>query len=145
MAMADLASDADPRSIQGLVYRDGHEIADNGWGPTCASSTPCHFPPTTSWQAFQGRTRAHSSTTRRRLGRHRLESWMSLPVLVPRPSVYRRASVFNSAEYLYEHVAFLKKGFGIRHVFFYDDLFTSTANASSSSASCPGRSRCMSA
>ncbi len=39
-------------------------------------------------------------------------------------SVYRRSFRFNSAEYLYEHMAFLKKQFGIRHVFFYDDLFT---------------------
>ena len=39
-------------------------------------------------------------------------------------SVYRRSFRYNSPDYLYEHMAFLKKNFGIRHVFFYDDLFT---------------------
>ncbi|HLA50483.1 MAG TPA: radical SAM protein, partial [Thermodesulfovibrionia bacterium] len=39
-------------------------------------------------------------------------------------SVFRRSFRFNSAEYLYEHMAFLKKEFKVRHIFFYDDLFT---------------------
>ena len=39
-------------------------------------------------------------------------------------SVYRRSFRFNTAEYLYDHMAFLKGKFGVRHIFFYDDLFT---------------------
>jgi radical SAM superfamily enzyme YgiQ (UPF0313 family) len=39
-------------------------------------------------------------------------------------SVYRRSYRFNSAEYLYDHLKYLKNRFGIRHVNFYDDQFT---------------------
>ena len=39
-------------------------------------------------------------------------------------SVFRRSFRYNSAEYMYEHVKYLKRRFGIRHVIFYDDQFT---------------------
>ncbi|MBU0480824.1 MAG: B12-binding domain-containing radical SAM protein [Proteobacteria bacterium] len=39
-------------------------------------------------------------------------------------SVFRRSFRYNSAEYLYEHLEYLKERFGIRHINFYDDQFT---------------------
>ncbi len=39
-------------------------------------------------------------------------------------SVFQRSFRFNSAEYLYEHMRYLKNRFGIRHINFYDDQFT---------------------
>ncbi|MCF8070519.1 MAG: B12-binding domain-containing radical SAM protein [Desulfobacterales bacterium] len=39
-------------------------------------------------------------------------------------SVFRKSFRYNSAAYLYEHLSYLKKRFGIRHVNFYDDQFT---------------------
>lgn len=39
-------------------------------------------------------------------------------------SVFARGFRFNSPEYVIEHVAMLNRDYGIRHVFFYDDLFT---------------------
>lgn len=39
-------------------------------------------------------------------------------------SVFSRGFRFNSPEYILEHVAMLQREYGIRHVFFYDDLFT---------------------
>lgn len=39
-------------------------------------------------------------------------------------SVFSRGFRFNSPDYILEHVAMLSKDYGIRHVFFYDDLFT---------------------
>ena len=39
-------------------------------------------------------------------------------------SVFRRSFRYNSAEYLYEHMKYLKDRFGIRHINFYDDQFT---------------------
>lgn len=39
-------------------------------------------------------------------------------------SVFARGFRFNSPEYIIEHVAMLNRTYGIRHVFFYDDLFT---------------------
>lgn len=39
-------------------------------------------------------------------------------------SVFSRGFRFNSPEYIVEHLRYLHRDFGIRHVFFYDDLFT---------------------
>ena len=39
-------------------------------------------------------------------------------------SVFRRSFRYNSAEYMYEHLKYMKKHFGIRHIIFYDDQFT---------------------
>ncbi len=39
-------------------------------------------------------------------------------------SVFRRTFRYNSADYLYRHLVYLKDRFGIRHVNFYDDQFT---------------------
>ncbi len=40
-------------------------------------------------------------------------------------SVFNRGFRFNSPEYIVEHMTMLNRDYGIRHVFFYDDLFTS--------------------
>ena len=39
-------------------------------------------------------------------------------------SVFQRSFRFNSAEYLYRHVKYLRERFGICHINFYDDQFT---------------------
>ncbi len=39
-------------------------------------------------------------------------------------SVFKKGFRSNSAEYTYDHLAFLRKRFGMRHVNIYDDLFT---------------------
>ena len=39
-------------------------------------------------------------------------------------SVFSQGFRFNSPEYIVEHLAMLSRDYGIRHVFFYDDLFT---------------------
>ena len=39
-------------------------------------------------------------------------------------SVFRRSFRFNSADYLYAHLHYLRTRFGIRHINFYDDQFT---------------------
>ncbi|MCJ7683376.1 MAG: B12-binding domain-containing radical SAM protein, partial [Desulfobacteraceae bacterium] len=39
-------------------------------------------------------------------------------------SVFKRDYRYNSAEYVYEHMRYLQKHFGVRHINIYDDLFT---------------------
>lgn len=39
-------------------------------------------------------------------------------------SVFQRGYRFNSPRYIYDHLAHLRKRFGVRHVNIYDDLFT---------------------
>ena len=43
-------------------------------------------------------------------------------------SVFSRGFRFNSPEYIVEHLKMLNRDYGIRHVFFYDDLFTTDRN-----------------
>ena len=39
-------------------------------------------------------------------------------------SVFKQGYRYNSAEYIYEHMRYLRTRFGIRHINIYDDLFT---------------------
>jgi magnesium-protoporphyrin IX monomethyl ester (oxidative) cyclase len=39
-------------------------------------------------------------------------------------SVFKRGYRYNSAEYIYEHMRYLNTRFSVRHIIFYDDLFT---------------------
>lgn len=39
-------------------------------------------------------------------------------------SVFKKGFRYNSAEYIYEHMKYLREKFGVRHINVYDDLFT---------------------
>jgi magnesium-protoporphyrin IX monomethyl ester (oxidative) cyclase len=39
-------------------------------------------------------------------------------------SVFKRGYRYNSAAYIYEHMQYLRRRFGVRHINIYDDLFT---------------------
>ncbi len=39
-------------------------------------------------------------------------------------SVFQKSFRYNSAQYLYDHLKYLKENFGIKHINFYDDQFT---------------------
>jgi anaerobic magnesium-protoporphyrin IX monomethyl ester cyclase len=124
-AMSELAAGAKPESIQGLVYREGSEIKDNGHRTDLCELDQLPFPAYHKLAGFPKRydaalfnyPKAPSATIISSRGCPYQCSYCDR-------SVYRRSFRFNSAEYLYEHMAFLKKNFGVRHVFFYDDLFT---------------------
>jgi radical SAM superfamily enzyme YgiQ (UPF0313 family) len=124
-AMAELAAGAKPASIQGLVYREGTEIRDNGLRTDLCELDSLPFPaydklegfPKSFEAALFNYPKSPSATIISSRGCPYQCSYCDR-------SVYRRSFRFNSAEYLYEHMAFLKSKFGIRHVFFYDDLFT---------------------
>jgi radical SAM superfamily enzyme YgiQ (UPF0313 family) len=124
-AMSELASGAKTATIQGLVYREGAEIRDNGLRTDLCELDSLPFPaydklegfPQSFEAALFNYPRSPSATIISSRGCPYQCSYCDR-------SVYRRSFRFNSAEYLYEHMAFLKNRFGIRHVFFYDDLFT---------------------
>ncbi len=124
-AMAALASSAGLETIQGLVYRDRKEIKDNGLRTDLLELDKLPFPAYHKLEGFPKRfepalfnyPKAPAATIISSRGCPYQCSYCDR-------SVYRRSFRFNSPEYLYEHMAFLKKSFGIRHVFFYDDLFT---------------------
>ena len=116
---------AKPETIQGLVYREGKEIRDNGLRTDLVELDSLPFPAYHKLDGFPAHfeaalfnyPKAPTATIISSRGCPYQCSYCDR-------SVYRRSFRYNSAEYLYEHMAFLKKQFGIRHVFFYDDLFT---------------------
>ena len=124
-AIAELAAGERPGSIQGLVYREGAEVRDNGLRTDLVELDSLPFPAYQMLEGFPKRfeaalfnyPKAPSATIISSRGCPYQCSYCDR-------SVYRRSFRYNSAEYLYEHMAFLKTQFGIRHVFFYDDLFT---------------------
>ena len=124
-AMAELAAGAKPGTIQGLVYREGTEIRDNGLRSDLCELDSLPFPAYHKLEGFPKKfeaalfnyPKAPSATIISSRGCPYQCSYCDR-------SVYRRSFRYNSAEYLYDHMAFLKKEFNIRHVFFYDDLFT---------------------
>jgi anaerobic magnesium-protoporphyrin IX monomethyl ester cyclase len=124
-AMEELAAGAKPETIQGLVYRDGKEIKDNGLRTDLCELDELPFPAYHKLDGFPRRFEA-ALFNYPKAPTAAIISSRGCPYQCSYcdRSVYRRSFRFNSAEYLYEHMAFLKKQFKIRHVFFYDDLFT---------------------
>ncbi len=124
-AMAELASGAESGKIQGLVYRDGIEIRDNGLRTDLCELDALPFPAYHKLEGFPRRfeaalfnyPKAPSATIISSRGCPYQCSYCDR-------SVYRRSFRFNSADYLYGQMAYLNSDFGIRHIFFYDDLFT---------------------
>jgi len=124
-AMSELASGVAPDKIQGLIYRNGSGIQSTGFRTDLCELDDIPFPayhkldgfPKTYHPPFFNYPKAPCSTIISSRGCPYQCSYCDR-------SVFRRSFRFNSAEYLYEHMAFLKKDFKVRHIFFYDDLFT---------------------
>jgi len=125
MAMTDLAGGKDPRTIQGVISRDGDNICSGGFRTELCELDDLPFP---AYQKLEGfpkyfepplfnYPRSPSATIISSRGCPYQCSYCDR-------SVFRRSFRYNSAEYLYEQMRLLRKDFKIRHIFFYDDLFT---------------------
>ena len=124
-AIADLAAGVETQAIQGLVFRRGLNICENSLRTDLCQLDTLPFP---AYRTLEGFPRRFEGA---------LFNYPRFPVATIISSrgciyqcsycdrsVYRQSFRFNSAEYLYEQMCFLKKDFAIRHIFFYDDLFT---------------------
>lgn len=124
-AMAEIAAGAAYATIQGLVYRDGDQVRDNGIRSDLVKLDDLPLP---AYQLLDGFPRQYEGA---------LFNYPQAPTATiissrgcPYDCSYCDRSVFrssfrsNSPEYLYAQMALLKREFGIRHIFFYDDLFT---------------------
>ncbi len=128
-AMADLAAGVQLGKIQGLVFREGSNIRENDLRTDLCELDTLPFPayytldgfPRSFKAALFNYPKAPTATIISSRGCPYQCSYCDR-------SVYRRSFRFNSAEYLYEHMISLKVDFGIRHVIFYDDLFTFNRN-----------------
>jgi radical SAM superfamily enzyme YgiQ (UPF0313 family) len=120
------ADSGEPAGVEGVIYRDGAgAVVNNGYRQTRLELDDLPFPayeklagypaaymlpifnypkaPNTSCISSRGCPYACSYCDR---------------------SVFRRSFRYNSAEYLYDHLRYLKNRFRIRHINFYDDQFT---------------------
>jgi anaerobic magnesium-protoporphyrin IX monomethyl ester cyclase len=124
-AMADLAAGVSAQTIQGLVFRNGAHIQENALRTDLCQLDILPFP---AYRKLEGFPKSFAGA---------LFNYPKFPVasiISSRGcvyqcsycdrSVYRQSFRFNSAQYLYEQMRFLKKDFKVKHIFFYDDLFT---------------------
>jgi radical SAM superfamily enzyme YgiQ (UPF0313 family) len=120
------ADSGEPAGVEGVIYRDGAgAVVNNGYRQARLELDDLPFPayeklagypaaymlpifnypkaPNTSCISSRGCPYACSYCDR---------------------SVFRRSFRYNSAEYLYDHLRYLKNRFRVRHINFYDDQFT---------------------
>jgi len=125
VTLLELAAGGNPGQIEGLVWRDGEEVVTN---PPRKLIRELDSLPLPAYEKLEGFPRGYHLP---------LFSYIRTPgtaISTSRGCVYQCSycdrSVFkrgfrsNSAEYTYEHLRYLRKRFGIRHVNIYDDLFT---------------------
>jgi len=123
--LSELASGESPAAIAGLVWRDGERIAANPPRPHIADMDTLPFP---AYEKLAGFPRGYNLP---------LFSYIRIPGATMTTSrgcpyqcsycdrsVFKRGYRYNSAEYVYAHMAHLRHRFGVRHINIYDDLFT---------------------
>jgi radical SAM superfamily enzyme YgiQ (UPF0313 family) len=123
--LLELCKGEDPRTVAGLVWRDAEKVVTN---PPRELVRDLDSLPLPAYEKLKGFPRGY---------RLPLFNYIRPPgtaISTSRGCVYQCSycdrSVFkrsfrsNSAEYTYEHIRYLRKCFGIRHVNIYDDLFT---------------------
>ncbi|MDR3090290.1 MAG: B12-binding domain-containing radical SAM protein [Desulfobulbaceae bacterium] len=123
--LSELASGKNSAEIDGLIFRNGQEIIVNRPREPIADLDSLPLPAYDKLAGFPNHYQLP------------LFSYINAPgatMITSRGcpyqcsycdrSVFKRGYRFNSAEYIYEHMAFLRGRFGVRHVNIYDDLFT---------------------
>ena len=125
VTLAELAAGKNPEAINGLIYRgpDGpvtnparEPIADLDSLPFPAYDQLPGFPDLYELPLFSS-INAPGATMITSRGCPYQCSYCDR-------SVFKRGYRFNSAAYIYEHMAWLRKRFNVRHLNIYDDLFT---------------------
>ena len=117
---------ADPKCVGGVVWRDGDgSIVNNGYRKDALVLDDLPFP---AYEKLAGFPNAY------KLPIFNYPKAPNTSCISSRGcpyscsycdrSVFQRSFRYNSAEYLYQHLKYLKERFGIRHINFYDDQFT---------------------
>lgn len=124
-AMAELASGGNPEAILGLCHREQGKGVANPPRPPIQDLDDLPFP---AYEKLDGFPKRYHLP---------LFSYILTPgatMVTSRGcpyqcsfcdrSVFKRGYRYNSARYIYEHMRYLRKRFGVRHLNIYDDLFT---------------------
>jgi magnesium-protoporphyrin IX monomethyl ester (oxidative) cyclase len=123
--LSEIAAQKDWNDIPGLIWRDGDNIRTNSPRPHIPDMDDLPFP---AYHRLAGFPHQYNLP---------LFSYIHTPgatMITSRGcpyqcsycdrSVFRRGYRYNSAEYIHEHMQYLRKRFGVRHINIYDDLFT---------------------
>ncbi len=123
--LKELAAGNDPSSIRGLIWRNGKETVVNEPRAHLKDLDTMPFP---AYEKLKGFPKGYNLP---------LFSYVQFPgatMITSRGcpyqcsfcdrSVFKRGFRYNSATYIYEHIEYLHKRFGVRHINIYDDLFT---------------------
>jgi len=126
-ALRDLAGGAEPATIAGLHWREGDGIRSSPERPQegLCRMDDLPFPAYDLASGFPKHYHLAMFSAPKEPGTNIISSrgCMYRCSYCDR-SVYRHSFRWNSPEYTFEQVKWLQKDFGIRHVTFYDDLFT---------------------
>jgi magnesium-protoporphyrin IX monomethyl ester (oxidative) cyclase len=124
-AMLDLAEGRAPAEIPNLVYRDGDRIVSNPRRDRIRDLDDLPFP---AWEKLAGFPEGYHLPLFAYAKRHGATMITSrgCPYTCSfcDRTVFERLYRTNSAGYVYEHMKHLRDRFGVRHINFYDDLFT---------------------
>ena len=123
--MLELAEGFEPAEIKGLIRRSEADVIANEPRPKIPDLDFLPFP---AYEKLKGFPRDYHLP---------LFSYINTPgatMITSRGcmfqcsycdrSVFKKGFRYNSADYIYEHMKYLREKFGVRHINIYDDLFT---------------------
>ncbi len=116
----------DVASIQGIIYRDiQKDICSSGYRANIPNLDTLPFP---AYDKLKGYPKVYQLPIFNypRTPNSNCISSRGCPYACTYcdRSVFERSYRYNSSDYVYEHLIYLKNHFGIRHINFYDDQFT---------------------
>ncbi len=125
ITLEELARGCNPADVNGLVWRNGNDIVENGPREMIPDLDILPFP---AYEKLKGFPKGYNLP---------LFSYAHFPgtsMVTSRGclfqcsycdrSVFKKGFRYNSAKYIYDHLKYLSQKFGVRHVNIYDDLFT---------------------
>lgn len=125
LTLAQLADGNAPETIDGLAWRDNDRIVTNPRRDHIADLDSLPFP---AYEKLNGFPQGYNLP---------LFSYIYSPgatMVTSRGcpyqcsycdrSVFKKGFRYNSADYIYDHMQYLRHRFGVRHINIYDDLFT---------------------
>jgi anaerobic magnesium-protoporphyrin IX monomethyl ester cyclase len=125
VTLSELADGRRPGEIDSLIWKEGDRVVAN---PARAQIQDLDSLPFPAYEKLRGFPRGYNLP---------LFSFAKVPgatMITSRGcpyqcsycdrSVFKKGFRYNSAEYIYEHMKYLRSRFGVRHINIYDDLFT---------------------
>lgn len=125
-AMLDLAEGKAPREIDNLVWRDGERIVSNPRRTRIERLDDLPYPAYDKLPGYPHNYHLPLFSYVKRHGATMITS-RGCPFTCSfcDRTVFEHKYRYNSAAYIHEHMRYLRDRFGVHHINFYDDLFTS--------------------